>query len=586
MIDRHIFNDILPAKKYLILMLISNIIQVFLIAASSYTIAYLADKLLFAKLNFTAAAPLLALLLFFFCSRTFLHYYNNLTAEKISLNLQSKLRYRLLEVLAYNAYSLHQNKHEGDWLALITKGVDKLDTYLTGFLPQLGILITFPPVLLLCAFINDWISGLIFLITAPLIPLFMILIGKIADKENKRQWQLFQQLTNYLSDLLPGLLILKVYNQINRQLQETNNNGKKFSDATLKVLRIAFLSAFMLEFIATLSIAVIAVNIGLRLLYTQAVFLPVFFILLIAPQFYQPFRQFGSAFHNAMNGITASTEIYSLINDFSTQKNKQKSQTNKTELILTKSPEITFNQVSFAYNTSNNLLDKLSFTIPAGSQTALIGKNGAGKSTIFKLLLQLNYPQYGKIYINGKNLQDLLPTDWRSQIGCVLQEPYIFATTIAENISLGRKCTHQDIVNAAQLANLDDFISTLPNGYNTVLGSEQKLSFGQKRRLGIARALLYKPKLLLLDEPMENLDSSNEQLIQSVLNNLKGNTTVLIIAHRQHTISHAEHIILLKNGKTFEFKNIDDLNLFYSQQKIRIASNNERNKSKGSVSDG
>ena len=321
MLDKNILKDIFPYKKSLIFIILSNIIQATMIVSISYIIAYLADKLLFDELNHSAATPFLALLFFFFVVKAVLNYINRLKLEEISLNLQSKLRYKLLQALALDFKSI-QRKPKGQCLAIITKGVDKLDVYLTSFIPQFGLLITIPLVLVIFTFINDWISGLIFLFTAPLIPFFMILIGKIADKENKKQWQVFQKLAVYMADLLPGLLVVKAYNQTQRQLKQVEKNGEKFSEATLKVLKIAFISAFMLEFIATISIAIIAVNIGLRLLYGQVSFLPAFFCLLVAPQFYQPFRQFGSAFHEAMNGIVASSEIYKLIQ--AAPNNKQK----------------------------------------------------------------------------------------------------------------------------------------------------------------------------------------------------------------------------------------------------------------------
>ena len=547
MIDKNIFKDILLYKKHLILMLISNIIQAFLLSVASYTIAYLANKLLFEQfyLDYATATPLLGLLFFFLSMRSILKYYNDLTAKKLSLKLQSNLRQKLLKVLAYNPHL--QNKSEGDWLSLITKGVDKLDSYITGFLPQFAILITLPPILLIVSFVSDWISGMIFLVTAPLIPFFMMMIGKLADKENKRQWQLFQKLTNYMSDLLPGLLVLKVYNQIENQLQTATDNGNKFSEATLKVLRIAFLSAFMLEFIATLSIAIIAVNIGLRLLSGEAMFLPTFFMLLIAPQFYQPFRQFGSAFHDAMNGITASNEIYFAINSFNSDNNLG------NKIKLSNPPELEFKQVNFAYENNAPLWHNLNFTILKGKQNVLIGQNGMGKSTLLKLLLKSLKLIEGNIYIDNKNLSALNTISWHKELGYATQEPYIFTATIRENITLGRNVSFADILSATDKANLTQFINDLPQGFDTVIGNNIKLSFGQKRRLGLARALLTNPKLLLLDEPMENLDSNNERLVQNLLNDLKTKTTILIIAHREQTIKQADHIILLENGNSYEF---------------------------------
>ena len=518
--------------------------------------------MLFDELGHSAATPFLVLLFFFFIVKAVLNYINRLKMEDISLNLQSRLRYELLRAMAQD-FKAAEKKPEGEWLALVTKGVDKLDAYLTVFLPQMGILMTFPVVLLICAFISDWISGLIFLITAPLIPFFMVLIGKIADKENKKQWQLFQKLTVFMADLLPGLLVIKAYNQTQRQIEQIRKNGEKFSTATLKVLKIAFLSAFMLEFIATISIAVIAVNIGLRLLYGQADFMPVFFCLLIAPQFYQPFRQFGAAFHDAMNGITASSEIYALVH-----RRKNVNTQGCSDFIMQKPPRISFDTVSYAYEENRAVLKNLSFVVEAGSQVVLTGVNGAGKSTIFKLLLKMIEVEYGKIMIDDTDLSGISTECWLDNIGWVAQEPYIFNMSLRENITMGRVCSEARLKEVMQLVNLMDFIRRQPLGYDSIVGGGVKLSSGQKRRLGLARALLCQPKLLLLDEPMENLDSRNEEIIKSVLEKLKGKVTVMIIAHRRQTIEAADKIIMLDKGRIKEYGGVKELkavNSYYAE---------------------
>ena len=561
MIDKNLLKDIFPFKRQLILVMISNIMQAMMIVAIAYIIAYIADKLLLSRLESSTATPLLVLLFFFFCIKAILNYFNHYQMEKISLNVQSNLRKQLFEVLAQRSF-LANSYAKGQWIALITKGVDKLDIYLTSFIPQLGLLSTIPLILLIFTFINDWISGLIFLITAPLIPFFMILIGKIADKENKKQWQIFQKLTMYMADLLPSLLIVKAYNQTQRQLSEINKNGKLFSQATLKVLRIAFISAFMLEFISTLSIAIIAVNIGLRLIYGYVEFLPVFFILLIAPQFYQPFRQFGSAFHDAMNGITASSEIYAMIDKLNCIKeSKANLKFDDADMV-----QIELKNVYYKYQDSDKwAIDDLSLKIEKGKQFVLTGDNGAGKSTLFKLLLGIEKCQSGEILINDYNLADLDKQWWQSQIGWVAQEPYIFSATISENITLGRDFNLKEIEHICQLVNLDEFIKSLPQGYDTEMTSAMNLSSGQKRRLGLARALIGRPKLLLLDEPMENLDVYNEKLIQKILSDLKNKVTVIIIGHRLQTLKNADELIYLQQGKLVDSEKIKDKINYFSE---------------------
>ena len=561
MIDKNLLKDIFPFKRQLILVMISNIMQAMMIVAIAYIIAYIADKLLLSRLESSTATPLLVLLFFFFCIKAILNYFNHYQMEKISLNVQSNLRKQLFEVLAQRSF-LANSYAKGQWIALITKGVDKLDIYLTSFIPQLGLLSTIPLILLIFTFINDWISGLIFLITAPLIPFFMILIGKIADKENKKQWQVFQKLTMYMADLLPGLLIVKAYNQTQRQLSEINKNGKLFSQATLKVLRIAFISAFMLEFISTLSIAIIAVNIGLRLIYGYVEFLPVFFILLIAPQFYQPFRQFGSAFHDAMNGITASSEIYAMIDKLNCIKESMANlKFDDADMV-----QIELKNVYYKYQDSDKwAIDDLSLKIEKGKQLVLTGDNGAGKSTLFKLLLGIEKCQSGEILINDYNLADLDKQWWQSQIGWVAQEPYIFSATIRENITLGRDFNLKEIEHICQLVNLDEFIKSMPQGYDTEITSAMNLSSGQKRRLGLTRALIGRPKLLLLDEPMENLDVYNEKLIQRILSDLKNKVTVIIIGHRLQTLKNADELIYLQQGKLVDNEKIKDKINYFSE---------------------
>ena len=561
MIDKNLLKDIFPFKRQLILVMISNIMQAMMIVAIAYIIAYIADKLLLSRLESSTATPLLVLLFFFFCIKAILNYFNHYQMEKISLNVQSNLRKQLFEVLAQRSF-LANSYAKGQWIALITKGVDKLDIYLTSFIPQLGLLSTIPLILLIFTFINDWISGLIFLITAPLIPFFMILIGKIADKENKKQWQVFQKLTMYMADLLPGLLIVKAYNQTQRQLSEINKNGKLFSQATLKVLRIAFISAFMLEFISTLSIAIIAVNIGLRLIYGHVEFLPVFFILLIAPQFYQPFRQFGSAFHDAMNGITASSEIYAMIDKLNCIKESMANlKFDDADMV-----QIELKNVYYKYQDSDKwAIDDLSLKIEKGKQIVLTGDNGAGKSTLFKLLLGIEKCQSGEILINDYNLADLDKQWWQSQIGWVAQAPYIFSATIRENITLGRDFNLKEIEHICQLVNLDEFIKSMPQGYDTEITSAMNLSSGQKRRLGLTRALIGRPKLLLLDEPMENLDVYNEKLIQRILSDLKNKVTVIIIGHRLQTLKNADELIYLQQGKLVDNEKIKDKINYFSE---------------------
>lgn len=542
MLNRNILRDIFTCKKNIGIVLISDYVQAIMTVLSSLIIAFLANAMLFSQLDETAV-PFMALLFFFLCIRGILSYTNRLQVEKISLATQTKLRSALLAKLAENT-RYGNDLTQARWVALITKGVDKLDVYINNFLPQLGILTVTPLTLLAFAFYMDWISALIFLFTAPLIPGFMILIGKMAKSENEKQWAVFQKLSAFMVDFLPGLLVLKAFNQAEVQLQRLQEKGEAFSRTTLKVLRVAFLSAFMLELISTLSIAVIAVNIGLRLIYGDGFFFPLMFILLIAPQFYNPLRQFGSAFHDGMNGLTAAQEIYEVVDS-------KPLQTPGNDVLAKDLPlDIKVEGISFNYDSDKEeVLKDVSFTVPFGQQAVITGPNGSGKSTFFKLLLKLILPGAGKIYVQGKDIQQLETEAYYREIGYIPQSPHIFTASVRENIAMGRDVSPQQLAKVLEQVNLRNWVDALPQGVDTVLAKGMKVSSGQLRRIGLARALVLEPRLLLLDEPMENLDPANEELIQSILRQLKGRATVLIIGHRRQTLLQADRILYLEQGK-------------------------------------
>ena len=232
--------------------------------------------------------------------------------------------------------------------------------------------------------------------------------------------------------------------------------------------------------------------------------------------------------------------------------------------------------MDFSYKNDENVLKDLNFTIKAGSQVVLTGANGAGKSTIFKLLLKLLDVKAGKILVDGKNLYDIDEQSWLNNIGWVAQEPYVFKSSLRENITLGRACSKTQLERVTQLVNLTEFIKKQEHGYDSIVGGAINLSSGQKRRLGLARALLCNPKVLLLDEPMENLDSKNEELIKSVLEKLKGKVTVIIIAHRRQTIEAADKIIILDKGTIKEYGSAEELkktNSYYHQLLNRLEGN-------------
>ncbi len=341
-----------------------------------------------------------------------------------------------------------------------------------------------PLIILVVVFPLDWLTGLIFLLTAPLIPLFMVLIGKEAEKRTSRQWRLLGRLSTHFLDVLQGLRTLKAFGLSKRQGRVIRSVSEEYARVTLGVLRVAFLSALALELLATISTAIVAVQIGLRLLYGQITFVESLFILILAPEFYFPLRQLGAAYHSGMDGIAAAGRIYALL------ETNSELQTGGTAPVpaLETGGEIRFEEVHFAYQQGDRpSLQDVSLSIPLGGHTALVGASGAGKSTLFSLLMGFIQPDAGRIVVDGVPLSEIEMNAWRAQVSWVPQFPYLFHQTVAENILVARPgASRTEVIKAAQKANAHEFISNLPKGYDTMIGERGvRLSGGQAQRSGL-----------------------------------------------------------------------------------------------------
>jgi ATP-binding cassette subfamily C protein CydD len=363
-------------------------------------------------------------------------------------------------------------------------------------------------------------------------------------------------MTAYFLDVIQGILTIKILGNTSLHVEKLKRLSNKFNQRTMGVLKIAFLSALVLEMAATISVAVIAVEIGLRLLYEKMVFSEALFILIIAPEFYNQLRLLGTRFHAGMEGLSTANQIFKFLqSEQSNFKNKSAS------VLITPVQTISFKSVGFTYpDAVHPALSNISFELSGGSKTALIGKSGSGKSTTINLLLRFIKPQSGIIEIDGKDLWDITENDWIGQLSWLPQKPYIFHNTIFENIRLAKKdATEAEVINSAQKAHLDEFIQTLPEKYNTIVGEQgARLSAGQKQRLALARTFLKNAPILILDEPGANLDWKLEKQIQDDLKVWTKDKTVLTIAHNRAAIQNADQIIQLENGmllKNHEIKN-------------------------------
>ncbi|MDD5284842.1 MAG: thiol reductant ABC exporter subunit CydD [Desulfuromonadaceae bacterium] len=462
-------------------------------------------------------------------------------AARVKQAVRSKL-YRKIQSLG--AVGLAGNE-TGPLIETVTRGVDELEHYFTRFLPQLALAAILPLMFLIIIVPSEWRSGLVLLFSAPCIPLFMILIGRGSEKLHRRQWGRLSRMSGHLLDLVQGLPDLIIFGAAKMEAKVVARVSEEYRTATMTVLRLAFLSAFALEFFATVGTALVAVITGFRLLLGTLTLGEGLFVLLMAPEFYLPLRNLGLSYHARMQGIAAAERIAPLLakplpEGFA-----------GTLLAPTGPPSVLFEGVSFRYGGNRGGVSGVDLELQSGSITALVGESGAGKTTLARLLVGLARPESGRILVNGQDLTLYAPESWRSRLAWVPQSPYFSSGTVRENLLLGRPDANENEINSAlEAAAADKFVSHLPDGLGTLLGDRGAgLSGGELRRLALARAYLSPATLVVLDEPTAGLDPENEQLVCDALEKLARGRTVLVISHREQTLSRAERVAEMIDGR-------------------------------------
>ena len=493
----------------------------------------------------SSVAPLAAVLVLLAVGRSICTYVMEITsaaaAARLKLAVRSKL-YRKLQLLGAAGQA---GDETGPLIETLTRGVDELEPYVTRFLPQLVLAAILPLLFLIIIVPSEWRSGLVLLFSAPCIPFFMILIGRGSEKLHRRQWGSLSRMAGHLLDLIQGLPDLIIFGAAKREAAVVARVSDEYRTATMSVLRLAFLSAFTLEFFATVGTALVAVIVGFRLLLGHLSLGEGLFVLLMAPEFYLPLRNLGLSYHARMQGAAAAERIAPLLN-------KPLPEGFSGTLVHQYGPPaVLFEGVSFRYGGSRGGVRGVDLELPSGSITALVGESGAGKTTLARLLVGLARPEAGRILINGQDLTTLAPDSWRSALAWVPQAPYFTSGTIRENLLLGRPDADENEINAAlEAAAADRFINRLPLGLDTVLGDRGAgLSGGELKRLALARAYVCRATLVVLDEPTAGLDPENERLVGEALEKLARGRTVLVISHREETLSRAERVAEMVDGR-------------------------------------
>ncbi|MGK5728986.1 thiol reductant ABC exporter subunit CydD [Streptomyces sp. URMC 124] len=483
----------------------------------------------------------LALLAAVAAGRAAVSWLTELAAHRASAAVKSELRNRLLTHATRLGPGLPAARRTGELTTLATRGIDALDDYFARYLPQLGLAVVVPVAVLARIVSADWVSALIIVLTLPLIPLFMVLIGWATQSRMDRQWRLLARLSGHFLDVVAGLPTLKVFGRAKAQAESIRVITADYRRATLRTLRLAFLSSFALELLATVSVALVAVGIGMRLVHGELDLATGLMVLVLAPEAYLPLRQVGAQYHAAAEGLAAADEVFAVL------------ETEPAPAGTAPAPDVrqatlTVDRLVVRHaGRTEPSLPETSFEVRPGETVALVGPSGSGKTTLLNVLLGFARPAAGRVLVDGADLASLSPESWRAQVAWVPQRPRLFAATVAENVRLARPgATDAQVREALRAAGALDFVSMLPYGTDTRLGENGAgLSAGQRQRLALARAFLADRPVLLLDEPTANLDGETEASIVEAIRRLAAGRTVIMVVHRPALLAVADRTVRL-----------------------------------------
>jgi ATP-binding cassette, subfamily C, bacterial CydD len=490
--------------------------------------------------------PALGLLVLAFAGRATLAWGFEVAGRRAASTVLSDLRLALVENRLRSQPAALDGTGAGEVAAAAVQGIDSLEAYFGRYLPQVVLACLVPIAVLVWVAAIDLTSALIMLATLPLVPLFMWLIGRYTEEQTRKRWRALSLLATHFLDVVRGLPTLRAFNRGEVQAATIAAVSDGYRRATMRTLRVSFLSGSVLELAATLGVALVAVTVGVRLAGGGLGLQAGLTVLVLAPELYLPIRQLGAQFHASADGLAVADRILTLL-DAPAAVGSSGVRTPPSPAEAT----VRLQGVSFAYTSRPGLvLDGLDLELLPGETVALVGDNGAGKSTVGSLLLRLAEPTTGRVTVGDVDLAACRPEAWRRLVAWVPQRPTLLRGTVADNIRLGDpEATDDRVQAAAELAGADAFVSDLPAGYDTMVGDGgRRLSAGERQRIALARAFLRDAPLVVLDEPTANLDAENAELVGEAVERLRQGRTVLLIAHRPELVQHADRIVALRGG--------------------------------------
>ncbi|ADH06543.1 MULTISPECIES: thiol reductant ABC exporter subunit CydD [Bacillus] len=493
-----------------------------------------------------------------FAARNIVVRTSQILVERFAEKTGSLLRKQLIEAYFTLGPRYVQTVGTGHLVTLSIEGIEKFKTYIELTIPKMIRSSIVPGLIVLYVFTLDIESGIILVVTIPIVIIFMILLGLAAQKMADSQYEIYRVLSNHFVDTLKGLETLKYLGKSEQHEGKIEKVSKRYRKATMRTLRVAFLSSFALDFFTSLSIAFVAVGLGIRLIDGTIILLPALTILILAPEYFLPIKQVGANYHATLDGQIAMEQIEEILQQ---QKGIQKKDLNE-DIVWNASSSLKLQDIKVNNTESEKaILEGINFTWEGNGAIGVIGESGAGKSTLIDVLAGFLSPSSGKMLVNGVEVDGSTREDWQKNIAYIPQQPYIFPLSLKDNIRFYEtNATDEEVERVINEVGLRSLVTSLPNGIHERIGEGGRmLSGGQEQRVAMARALLSKKTIILLDEPTAHLDIETEFEIKQAMLRLFNGKLVFLATHRLHWMKQMDHILILNKGEMKESGTYEEL---------------------------